>query len=147
MLKEVLTGDLVTVDLPGKTKNDVISALLDMLVSTGRVEDRDMALQALLDNESRMSTGMENGIAIPHAKTDAVSELLACVGVSKRKIDFESLDRKPSRIFIMTLSPKGRTGPHVRFLSEISQLLKDEDKRKAVLSAKTDAELLSILTG
>ncbi len=146
MLAEVLTEDLVTTDLSARSKNDVIVGMLDMLCRTGKVRDRDAALQALMDNESRMSTGMEHGIAIPHAKTDAVDELLACVAVTKKKIDFESLDRKPARIFIMTLSPKGRTGPHIRFLAEVSQLLKDDKRRKQVLSAKTPAQLLSILT-
>ena len=145
MLSEVLTEDLVTTGLQARTKNDVIVSMLDMLCTTGKVRDRDAALQALMDNEARMSTGMEHGIAIPHAKTDAVDELLACVAVNKKKIDFESLDRKPARIFIMTLSPKGRTGPHIRFLAEVSQLLKDEKKRKQVLSARNSRDLLSAL--
>ncbi len=145
MLSEVLTEDLVTTGLQARTKNDVIVSMLDMLCTTGKVRDRDAALQALMDNEARMSTGMEHGIAIPHAKTDAVDELLACVAVTKKKIDFESLDRKPARIFIMTLSPKGRTGPHIRFLAEVSQLLKDEKKRKQVLSARNSRDLLSAL--
>ncbi len=147
MLQEVLTEDLVTTDLKARTKNEVIVQMLDMLCTTGKVADRDAALQALMDNENRMSTGMEHGIAIPHAKTDAVDELLACVGITRKKIDFESLDRKPARIFIMTLSPKGRTGPHIRFLAEISQLLKDEKRRKQVLACKTSADLLSTLFG
>ena len=145
MLSEVLTEDLVTTGLQARTKNDVIVSMLDMLCTTGKVRDRDAALQALMDNEARMSTGMEHGIAIPHAKTDAVDELLACVAVTKKKIDFESLDRKPARIFIMTLSPKGRTGPHIRFLAEVSQLLNDEKKRKQVLSARNSRDLLSAL--
>ncbi len=145
MLSEVLTEDLVTTGLQARTKNDVIVAMLDTLCTTGKVRDRDAALQALMDNEARMSTGMEHGIAIPHAKTDAVDELLACVAVTKKKIDFESLDRKPARIFIMTLSPKGRTGPHIRFLAEVSQLLKDEKKRKQVLAARSSADLLAAL--
>lgn len=146
MLAEVLTEDLVDTGLSARNKNDVIVAMLDMLCSTGKVRDRDAALQALMDNESRMSTGMEHGIAIPHAKTDAVDELLACVAITRKKIDFESLDRKPARIFIMTLSPKGRTGPHIRFLAEVSQLLKDDKKRKQVLGAKNSKDLLAILT-
>ncbi|MFP4508766.1 MAG: PTS sugar transporter subunit IIA [Spirochaetaceae bacterium] len=145
MLREVLTEKLVTIDLKARTKNEVIVQLLDMLYASGKVSDREAALHALMENENRMSTGMEHGIAIPHAKTDAVEELLACVGITKKKVDFESLDRKPARIFIMTLSPKGRTGPHIRFLAEISQLLKDEKRRKQVLSCKTDSELLSVL--
>lgn len=145
MLSEVLTEDLVNPSLPARSKNEVIGAMLDMLCATGKVENRDAALQAIIDNEARMSTGMEHGIAIPHAKTEAVNELLACVAITRKKVDFESLDRKPARIFIMTLSPKGRTGPHIRFLAEVSRLLKSEKKRKQVLAAKQPKELLSAL--
>ena len=147
MLKETLTIDLVTTDLPGRDKNEVIRAMLDLLCNSGKVKDPQQALRDLLDHEAAMSTGMENGIAIPHAKTDAVDEMIAAVGVSRRKIEFENLDRKPSRIFIMTLSPRRGTGPHVQFLADISRLLKDAGVRKKIIKAKDKSELLQILTG
>ena len=146
MLKEALTIDLVTTNLGGTDKPSVIRALLEMLCRTGKVKDAELALRDLLDHEAGMSTGMEHGIAIPHAKSDAVDELVACVGISRHKIDFENLDRKPSRIFIMTLSPKGSGGPHVRFLADISRLLTDKRKRKAMLKARTDQDLFTLLT-
>lgn len=146
MLKETLTLNLVTTELAGTDKPSVIRVLLDMLVATNKVKDAELALKDLLDHEAEMSTGMENGIAIPHVKTDAVEELIACVGISKRKIEFENLDRKPSRIFIMILSPKGDGGPHLRFLSDIGKLLGDARIRKKLLKAKTDEQLLALLT-
>ncbi len=138
--------DLVTTDLPGKDKNEIIRALMDLICKSGKVKDPEMALDDVLTHETGMSTGMEQGIAIPHAKSDAVDELVACVGISRRKIDFESLDRKPAQIFVMTLSPRDGTGPHVQFLAEISRLLKDAKLRKKLLKAQTDEELLAILT-
>lgn len=146
MLKETLTIDLVTTELAGRDKNEIIKSMLDLVCNSGKVKDPAAALKAVLDHEAAMSTGMENGIAIPHAKTDAVDELVAAVGVSKRKIDFENLDRKPAQIFIMTLSPMHGTGPHVQFLADISRLLKEASIRKQILKAKTDEELLAILT-
>ncbi|POR01514.1 PTS sucrose transporter subunit IIABC [Alkalispirochaeta sphaeroplastigenens] len=146
MLKETLTVDLVTTDLPGSDKDQVIRALLDLICTSGKVHNPALALEDVLAHETGMSTGMEHGIAIPHAKTDAVDSLVACVGISRRKIDFESLDRKPAQIFIMTLSPRGGTGPHVQFLAEISKLLKDARMRKQLLKAKSDEELLELLT-
>ncbi len=146
MLKESLSVDLVTTQLAGRNKHEVIAALMDLICKSGKINDREQALRDVLDHEAGMSTGMENGIAIPHAKTDAVDELVACVGITKRKIDFENLDRKPSRIFIMTLSPRSGTGPHVQFLAEISRLLTDVKTRKAIVKARTDEELLQILT-
>ena len=146
-MKESLNIDLVTTNLAGGDKNQVIRALLDLICKSGKVKDPEMALKDVVDHEMGMSTGMENGIAIPHAKTDAVDELVACVGITKRKIDFENLDRKPSQIFIMTLSPKDGVGPHIQFLAEISRILKEPKIRKAMLKAKTDQQLLDILLG
>lgn len=146
MLKETLTTDLVTTDLPGSDKDQIIRSLMDLICKSGKVKDRDLALDDVLAHETSMSTGMEHGIAIPHAKSDAVDELVACVGICRRKIDFESLDRKPAQIFVMTLSPRDGTGPHVQFLAEISRLLKDAKLRKKLLKAKSDEELLALLT-
>ncbi len=147
MLKEVLSVNLVTTDLQGKDKREIITNLLNILDASGKVKDYDMALRDLLEHEAGMSTGMENGIAIPHAKSDAVDELIAAVGISKKKINFECLDRRPAQIFIMTLSPKDAGGPHVQFLAEIGKLLRDRKKRKALLSSKNDEQLLKVLVG
>ena len=145
MLKEALTAELVTTDLAGRNKHEVIEALMELVHKSGKVKDKEAALRDVLAHEAEMSTGMEHGVAIPHAKTEAVSELVACVGVSRHKVDFECLDRKPSQIFVMTLSPIDGTGPHVQFLSEISRLLRDGKIRKRILKAKSNEELLGIL--
>jgi mannitol/fructose-specific phosphotransferase system IIA component (Ntr-type) len=146
MIREALSIELVTTDLPGRNKEQIIRSLLELVSSTGKVLDPETALKDVLEHETGMSTGMEHGIAIPHARTDAVRELVACVGISKRKIDFECLDHKPAQIFVMTLSPRNGGGPHVQFLAEISRLLKDARFRKRILRAKSDEELISILT-
>jgi PTS system nitrogen regulatory IIA component len=84
-------------------------------------------------------------VAIPHGKTPVVDELVACVGLKKSGVDFDALDNQPSKIFIMTLSPVNRTGPHIQFLAEVGQLLKQKDRREALLSAATKEEVLSII--
>lgn len=144
-LLKYLTLDSVTTDLPGETKEEIIRSLLDIIIKTGKVQDPQRALDSILARENKMSTGMENGIAIPHGKTDAVEELLAAVGITKEPVDFKSLDGKPCRIFIMTLSPSHRTGPHIQFLSEISQLLRSEEKRNKLLAAADSREIMQIL--
>lgn len=147
MLSDVLSPDLVTTDLQGSSKRAVIESLVTLIERSGGVKDRDLALSDVLSHEQENSTGMENGIAIPHAKTDAVDRLVACVGVSKNRIEFECLDRKPAQIFVMTLSPRDGTGPHVRFLAEVARLLKDADVRKRVLAAQSNDELFHVFTG
>ena len=145
-LKKVLTPSVVTPSLQGRTKHEVIEALVDMLCATGKVADRALALNAVLEREAKMSTGMAHGIAIPHGKTDAVESLVACVGVTPEEVEFESLDGRPCRIFIMTLSPLNRTGPHIQFLAEISQLLKSPDRRERLIAATTPDAMLRVLT-
>jgi len=145
-LLKYLTTETVTPELKGTNKKEIIEELLDIICKTGKVKDREVALEAILARENKMSTGMENEIAIPHGKTDAVEELVACVGISKKPIEFNSLDGKPCRIFIMTISPSHRTGPHIQFLSEISTLLRSESKRKRLLEAKDPQTILQVLS-
>ena len=144
-LKKILTVNLVCLDLPGRSKREVIEALLDILMKTGKVKDREAALACLLEREQKMSTGVQEGIAIPHGKTETVDELLACVALKKEGVDFGALDGKKSRIFIMTLSPANRIGPHVQFLAEISKLLRHKAKRDKLLSAASADELLALI--
>jgi nitrogen PTS system EIIA component len=144
-LQKVLGPEVIKPNLVSKTKMEVVDELLQILVASGKVSNPDAARTALLDRERKMSTGMQHGVAIPHGKTDAVDSLIACMGISSDGIDFESLDGEPARIFIMTLSPKDRTGPHIQFLAEISQLLKSSDKRESLLKQSTAEEIFRVL--
>jgi PTS system nitrogen regulatory IIA component len=120
-LKKLLTKETICLHLKGKSKEDIINELLDILHSTGKIRDREAAYTAVMDREKKMSTGMKHGIAIPHGKTASVDDLVACIGVSDSPVDFDSLDGEPCRIFIMTLSTLEKTGPHLQFLAEISR--------------------------
>ena len=144
-LKKILNKDMVCMDLPGTSKQEVIEALLDVIIKSGKVKDRNAALRCILDREEKMSTGVQEGIAIPHGKSEAVDELLACVAIKKEGVDFQALDGKMSRIFIMTLSPENKIGPHVQFLAEISRILKHKETREKMMSAGSEDELLELL--
>lgn len=144
-VKKQLTTDLIELNLPGNSKREVIEAMIDLAMKSGKIRDRQAALDAVLEREAKMSTGIQFGVAIPHGKSDTVDELVACVGLKPEGVDFEALDGIPSTIFIMTISPVNRTGPHVQFLAEISRILKSEENRKAILASRTPAELLAQL--
>ncbi len=146
-LKNLLRPELVSLDLNGHTKEEIITELVELAARSGRVLDKEEALRAVFERENRMSTGMKHGIAIPHGKTTAVRDLVACVGISKHEVDFDALDRKGCRIFIMTLSPIDKTGPHLQFLAEVGMLFRSEEKRQALLNAKTREDIVSILLG
>ena len=144
-LKTVLTKDTICLHLKGTTKEGIVNELLDILVAARKISDRDAAYAAIMDRERKMSTGMKHGIAIPHGKSTTVNDLVACIGVSDIAVDFDSLDHEPCRIFIMTLSPLEKTGPHLQFLAEISLLFKSSEKRKEILNAASAEAILKIL--
>jgi len=146
-LKKALSTDTVTLDLKGNTKEEIIEELIDLLATAGKVHNRNDAVKAVLERENKMSTGMQNGIAIPHGKTDKVDHLVAAVGIKKEGVDFGSMDGKPSRIFVITLSPDSRTGPHIQFLAEISRKLSNPVICERILQAGSPEELLNILLG
>lgn len=145
-LMTILRPELVALHLKGTTKDEIIDELVDVAMKSGKVADRSRAKASVLERENRMSTGMKHGIAIPHGKTDAVAGLVACVGVSDSPVDFDALDHKGCRLFIMTLSPPEKTGPHLQFLAEVSMLFRSEEKRQALLAAGTAEDVLRILT-
>jgi len=144
-LKTVLTAETINLHLKGSTKDEIINELLDMLVTAGKIPDRQAAFSAVMEREQKMSTGMKHGIAIPHGKTDTIQDLVACVGIAEKPVEFDSLDHEPCRIFIMTLSPLEKTGPHLQFLAEISLLFKSAEKRQEIIGAQTPEAIIKIL--
>lgn len=146
-LKKVLSPETVWVDLKADSKQGIIEEMIDRLVAAGKVKDRAAVLEAVLDREAKMSTGMQNGVAIPHGKTDSVKSLVAAVGLNKDGVDFDSMDGSPCTIFIMTLSPTQRTGPHIQFLAEVSRLISQPAERDKLLACRTHGEIYETLTG
>ncbi len=143
--KKIFKNGSFRVELSGNTKNEIIEEMIDMLVADGKIKDRQKALDAVRKRENKMSTGMQHGIAIPHGKTDAVDNLTVALALKKEGVDFCALDGKPSRIFIMTISPVDRTGPHISYLSDISKLLNSPETRERLLQARNEEEIKRIL--
>ena len=144
-LKKPLTADTICLNLQGSTKDEILSEMVDLLMASGCIRDRDAVLRAITEREKRMSTGMQNGIAIPHGKTDSVDCLVAALGIKRGGVDFGALDGNPSNIFVMTVSPDSRTGPHIQFLAEISRPLNDANVRAKLLSATSREDVLRLL--
>ncbi len=145
-LKKYLDKNNVFLDLKSESKNTLIEEMIDRLVSSGKLKEKERPLQAVMDREAKMGTGMEHGIAIPHGKTDAVDHLVTAVGLKREGIDFEAIDGNPSRIFIMTVSPLNRTGPHIQFLAEVSKLLKESTSRERLLTARTVEDVIRVFS-
>ena len=144
--KKVLTNGCFCVNLKGETKKAIIEEMIDLLVAANKIPDREAALNAVLERERKMSTGMQHGVAIPHGKTNSVADLVTVLALKKEGVDFASLDGKPSAIFVLTLSPLNQTGPHMQYLTEISKLLNSSSRRTQLLAAGTEEEVVKILT-
>jgi mannitol/fructose-specific phosphotransferase system IIA component (Ntr-type) len=145
-LKKILTMDSILPELKAGTKQGVIEEIVAFMASAGKFSDTSAAVQAVLTREAKMSTGMQNGIAIPHGKTDAVGQLVAAIGIHRAGVNFDAMDKKPSHIFILTLSPENRAGPHIQFLAEISKVMSRPDLREKLLGAASADEMLNLLT-
>jgi PTS system nitrogen regulatory IIA component len=139
-----LNRENIILDLRAKTKETVIEEIVDNLVETGKIKNKEKALKAVLEREKKMTTGMQHGVAIPHGKTDSVDELVTAIAIKKDGIDFDSMDKQLTKIFIMTISPSSHSGPHIQFLAEVSKVLKSEDARQQFLSAKKEEDIINI---
>mgnify|MGYP001562446511 CR=1 FL=1 len=144
--KKVLTSGCFCLNLKSDTKKGIIEEMVDMLFAAGKIKDREAALNAVLDRERKMSTGMQFGVAIPHGKTNTVEDLVTVLALKKEGVEFSSLDGKPSTIFVMTISPSNQTGPHMQYLTEISKLLNVPSIRESLLAATSDEDVLKLLT-
>ena len=143
--KKVLTGGCFCLNLKADTKKGIIEEMVSMLLAADKIKDGAAALNAVLERERKMSTGMQCGVAIPHGKTNSVEDLVTVFAMKKEGIDFAALDGKPSTIFVMTISPSNQTGPHMQYLSEISKLLSNPTIRERLLDAESEAEIVRIL--
>ena len=143
-LKKLLSAGNIFLDLQAEDKTSVIEEMIERLIQGGFIKDREGALKAVLGREEKMSTGMNNGVAIPHGKTDSVDRLVVAVGLKSSGIDFDSVDRKTSDIFIMTISPASRSGPHIQFLAEVSKVLRDEDSRRRLRAARSADDVIRV---
>lgn len=144
-ITSILTEDLIKVNIPGETKEDVINAIIDLAASSQKIKDVDKVRQAIFEREKIMSTGVGKGFAIPHGKTDAVTDIVAAFGVTENPIDYQSLDHEPVRLLFLLIGKDSLVGAHIKLLSRISRLMNKEELRGRLLKAESSAEILQIL--
>jgi PTS system nitrogen regulatory IIA component len=144
---DFLNEKAVSASLKSQDKNNVIKELVDLLIKSGqlRPKDKDAVVKVLLNREALGSTGIGQGVAIPHGKCEFVSELIGAFGVSKSGIKFDSLDGEPAYIFFLLLAPIESSGPHLKALARISKLLKDKYFRDSLKNADTEKTLVRII--
>lgn len=141
----LITARAISTDLKGTTKDEILAELVDLLDSAGTVTDKAQVLDDVRSREKSMSTGMQHGIALPHGKTEGIESMSIAIGVKKDGVDFDSLDNLPSKLFILVVSPKKQSGPHVQFLAAISAVLKNNTIYEKILGAATAEEIEKII--
>ena len=144
-ISDILTENLVATGLPGNTKNEVIDAMIELVASSPKVMDKEKVRKAIFEREEIMSTGVGNGFAIPHGKTEAVSDIVAAFAVTAQPIDYQSLDEKPVRLVFLLVGKDNLVGPHIKLLSRISRLMNKEEFRRRLLDMKSPREILDAL--
>ncbi|MCX5777208.1 MAG: PTS sugar transporter subunit IIA, partial [Candidatus Firestonebacteria bacterium] len=132
-IAEFLSKDCIKLGLVSKTKKDVLGEMVDVLAAAGKIKNKQKVIEALLEREELGSTGIGQGVAIPHGKTDEVSGLISAFGLSREGVSFDTLDGDPVSIFFLLLAPHNASGMHLKSLAKISGLLKDKYFRKALL--------------
>ena len=145
LLSQLLNPEAVSVQLAANTTQDAIVELVDLLEKAHAIPPTGEILSGVLKREAMMTTGIGNGIAIPHGKAHVVDHLIAACGVARGGIDFEALDRQPATLFILLVSPENAGGSHVKVLANISRLLKEDKVRDALKSAESPQAFLQQL--
>lgn len=144
-ITELLTLDTILLSIDGKEKIDAINQLVDTLDKAGKLSDKNEYKAAILKREEQSTTGIGDGIAIPHAKTNAVKTPAIAFGKSNAGVNYESLDGQPSHLFFMIAAPDGANNTHLEALSRLSTILMKEEVRKKLMGASSKQDVLSII--
>jgi PTS system nitrogen regulatory IIA component len=133
--------DLIIEDLKASTKLEVLREFSSLLADSGRVADKEGLMKVLVARETLGSTGIGDGIAIPHGKLPDIPELMLAFGRSVGGVDFDSLDGEPAHLFFMLVAPENAPGDHLKALARVSRLMKNRDLRETLMQAGTAGEI------
>lgn len=142
---DILNENLVKTNLNGNTKEEIINEMIDLLISSNastKILDKGKVRSCIFEREKIMSTGVGNGFAIPHGKTDAVTDIIAAFGITSKPIDYQSLDEKPVRLVFLLVARDNMVGPHIKLLSRISRIMNKEEFRQKLLNLSNPAEVI-----
>lgn len=142
---DFLNKDAIELNLKSNNKKEVIEELVEVLNKKGLLLDKKVVLESLFEREELGSTGIGQGIAIPHSKTKGVKELIGVLGISKKGVDFEALDGEPVNIFFLLLTSEGAAGLMLKALARVSNFLKNKFYRKKILEATSKEDIIQII--
>ncbi len=143
-ISDILSADVIAVNMDAADKDDSIKKIIDLSAKSGKILDMDKVTHTIYEREKLVSTGVGKGFAIPHGKTDAISDVVAAFAITKEPIDFDSIDGEPVRFIFLLIGKENLLNTHIKLLSRISRLMNKDDFREALLEAKTSEEVLKI---
>ena len=144
-ISKLLTPDLIRIGLNSTTKDAIIRELIEIVEQQGLLNDVDAAFNAVMERELQQTTGLEDGVAVPHGKSSAVNDLVGALAISSDDIEFDSLDGKPSHLFFLLIAPPHSAGPHVSALSNIATLILNKRFKREIMEASTPEEAYNII--
>jgi PTS system nitrogen regulatory IIA component len=144
-ITDLLQKEFVVKELKSKTKKEVLFELSEVFLQGGLSVDCDAMVEVLLEREKLGSTGIGDGIAIPHGKLPGLDNLIVSFGRSKDGIDFDSLDGKPVHLFFLLMAPENTAGQHLKALAKISRMLKEESFRKELIEGEASDDIYTII--
>ena len=145
-LTDILSPERIKVPLEGTDKTAVIGELVDLLGREGLLKDAAEVRHCVLERERTRSTGIGNGLAVPHGKSSACDKLVMAIGVPGQPLDFDSKDGQPVNFVVLLVSPPDQTGPHIQALARISRLMLMDRFRSALSQAESAQEIYEIIS-
>ena len=144
-LSDFINKRLIVLSLQAKGKKETLEELAALLAGQRIIPDREKLVSVLMERESLGSTGVGNGIAIPHAKTDLVKKIIVAFGRSDKGIDFDSLDKKPVHLVFLIIAPEEAHETYLRILARISRLLHEEKIRNGLRAAQSPRQVINLI--
>lgn len=144
-ITDILGKQAIKVGMEAIDKEGALKELVEVLSKVKDIGDKKAIVKGLIERENLGSTGIGQGIAIPHAKTDKLNELIAVLCISKKGVEFDALDGEPVFIFFLLVAPKDSAGPHLKALAKISRLLRDSFFCELLKRAKDSSEIYEII--
>jgi PTS system nitrogen regulatory IIA component len=145
-IADILDEDSIIAELTARDKKGVLEELVSVLVTHKRLPDKEKPVEILLERERLGSTGIGDGIAIPHGKLKGIQRIICSFGRTKAGIDFQSIDERPTHLFFLLLAPEDSASEHLQALARLSRLLKDDHLRKRLLEADSKEDIYRIIT-
>jgi fructose-specific phosphotransferase system IIA component len=143
-ISDILSADVIAVNIEVADKEDAIKKLIDLARKSNKILDLEKVTRTIFEREKLVSTGVGKGFAIPHGKTDAISDVVAAFGITKEPIDFDSIDGEPVRFIFLLIGKENLLNTHIKLLSRISRLMNKDEFRERLLDAKSPEEVLDI---